>query len=226
MTAPVEVTYFSDVLCVWAYVTERRVEELRQELGDRVRVDYRMMALFGFARDMLTARYADKGGLDAYAAHVEGIVARFPHVSLHASVWRTVTPASSTPAHLLLAAVRSMEREGAAPPGAFVDTTWRARTAFFRDGRDVAQRAVLFELAEEAELDVGALEARLDSGVAHAGLARDEREARDLDVRVSPTMLMNEGRQRMVGNVGYRVIVANVRELLERGGTTAEHSWC
>lgn len=30
---------------------------------------------------------------------------------------------------------------------------------------------------------------------------------------VSPTLIFNEGRQRLNGNVGYRVIEANIREL-------------
>ncbi|TPV95892.1 MAG: disulfide bond formation protein DsbA, partial [Myxococcales bacterium FL481] len=34
----------------------------------------------------------------------------------------------------------------------------------------------------------------------------------------------NEGRQRLNGNVGFRIIEANVRELLRH--TETEHSWC
>jgi hypothetical protein len=36
---------------------------------------------------------------------------------------------------------------------------------------------------------------------------------------------MNEGRQRLFGDVGYRLIEANVEELL-RGRTPDEASWC
>ena len=43
-------------------------------------------------------------------------------------------------------------------------------------------------------------------------------------MRASPTMLLNEGRQQLTGNVGYRVIEANVRELLE--SPDAKLSWC
>ena len=41
---------------------------------------------------------------------------------------------------------------------------------------------------------------------------------------MSPTLSLNEDRQRLAGNVGYRVIEANVRELLE--GPAPEGSWC
>jgi len=43
-------------------------------------------------------------------------------------------------------------------------------------------------------------------------------------VSVSPTLIFNEGRQRLNGNVGYRVIEANIRELLHN--PPGEESWC
>ncbi len=46
----------------------------------------------------------------------------------------------------------------------------------------------------------------------------------DGHVRASPTLTFNEDRQRLTGNVGYRIIEANVRELLERPET--QQTWC
>ena len=40
----------------------------------------------------------------------------------------------------------------------------------------------------------------------------------------SPTMTFNEGRQTLAGNVGYRVVEANVRELIRNPHDQA--SWC
>jgi hypothetical protein len=40
----------------------------------------------------------------------------------------------------------------------------------------------------------------------------------------SPSYIMDNGRQKLYGNVGYHVIEANVRELLENPGGQA--SWC
>jgi len=40
----------------------------------------------------------------------------------------------------------------------------------------------------------------------------------------SPTLVFNEGRQIIYGNVGYRVIEANINELLNECSTLA--SWC
>ena len=40
----------------------------------------------------------------------------------------------------------------------------------------------------------------------------------------SPTYYLNQGRQKLYGNVGYRVVSANLRELLEQPEHQA--SWC
>ena len=65
----------------------------------------------------------------------------------------------------------------------------------------------------------------IESGEAHAALHIDF-EAKDrYHVPGSPTLVLNEGRQRLYGNVGYRVIEANVHELL-RDPRSGEASWC
>ncbi len=45
-------------------------------------------------------------------------------------------------------------------------------------------------------------------------------------VQGSPTYVFNEGRQMLYGNVGYRIIEANVRELLSAPAAAGEPSWC
>jgi len=216
--------HFSDVLCVWAYAAQRRMEELVVEFGDRVEIDYRLTSIFGFARDKLGERWADKGGLAGYARHVREVIDRFDHVELHADVWCRVAPISSWPAHLVLAAVRVLETSGQAPRGAFSDAAWRMRQAFFQHARDISRQDILLEIAAEASFDVAAIRDQLASGSAHAALARDDVQAKDLDIRVSPSIVMDNGRQRLNGNVGYRVIAANVREILERPADLV--SWC
>lgn len=54
------------------------------------------------------------------------------------------------------------------------------------------------------------------NGDAFAALALDMEEQKNRMIEGSPTLIMNEGRQRLYGNVGYRAIAANVQELLER----------
>jgi predicted DsbA family dithiol-disulfide isomerase len=198
--------------------------ELHEEFGDAVLIDYRFVSIFGFARRKLEARWADKGGIAAYAAHVRGIVAGFGHVELHDDAWTKVAPASSSQAHLALCAVRLLEREGAASAGAAATVARGLRHAFFAEARDIAQQEIVLSVVAASGVDARAAAAHLASGRAHAELAGDAEEARDLDVRMSPTLVLNEGRQRLSGNVGYRVIAANVREVLEK--RVGQVSWC
>jgi hypothetical protein len=41
----------------------------------------------------------------------------------------------------------------------------------------------------------------------------------------SPSLVLNEGRQKLYGNVGFRVIEANVQGLLHAAGPE-DASWC
>jgi predicted DsbA family dithiol-disulfide isomerase len=222
--ATVRVLHFSDLLCVWAYAAERRMVELRDEFGSGVAIDYRFVSIFGTAQKKLEERWRDKGGIAAYGEHVRGIVAGFGHVEVHADVWTRVTPASSWPAHLAVCAVRLLERGQAAEPGSSEALAHRLRRAFFAEAQDISREEVLRAAVEGIGVDPAAVARHVASGGAHAELSADYEQARDQDVRMSPTILLNEGRQRLSGNVGYRVIAANVREVLEK--RPGQVSWC
>ena len=72
---------------------------------------------------------------------------------------------------------------------------------------------------------LGPVESKIDSGGAHAALVADHQRRDRFKIEGSPTFVLNEGRQKLYGNVGYRVIEANIRELL-RTPTAGEMSWC
>lgn len=216
-TTPVPVQYFSDVLCVWAYVGQARLDELEAAFGADIATDVHFVSVFGDARDKLTKRWADKGGMSAYAEHVRATVARFDHVVVHPDVWEKVQPTSSLGCHLFLAAVKLLDA------GRFRAASWALRQAFFRDAIDISARRAQLVVAEQIGLSIGAIEGHLYSGRAHAELSRGLDLARGFGVEVSPTFVFDEGRQRLAGNVGYRVIEANVRELRR---AVVGHSWC
>ena len=215
---PVSVLHFSDVLCVWAYVGHARLTELETAFGNLVATDVHFMTVFGDARGKLEKRWADRGGLTAYAEHVRSVVTRFDHVTLHPDVWTRVAPTSSLGAHIFLAATKLIDVQ------VFRKVSWALREAFFRDAADISARHVQLEVGERCGLVVAELERLLSSGQAHAELSRGLDLVKQYAVEVSPSFVFNEGRQRLNGNVGYRVIEANVRELLrspEQG-----QSWC
>ena len=220
----VKISYFTDALCVWAYVSEARIAELKTNFNDAVELDCRYFHVFGNVANKMDAIWKDRGGLPAYRRHVREIVEKFGHVQLHERTWETDVPKSSMPAHLFLCATRHVESSSRCAPGSGNRTAWALREAFFRHGRDISRRKVLLEIAESMGLPSAEIEDAIATGAAHAALAEDLELARAQSVAASPTLLFNEGRQRLTGNVGYRIIEANIRELLERA--PGQLSWC
>jgi predicted DsbA family dithiol-disulfide isomerase len=220
----VQITHYSDVLCVWAYVSQVRIDELQRNFGDRIALEYRYIQVFGNVPRKMETGWKDRGGAAAYGAHVKGVVDQFGHLPLHPQVWAHDTPQSSMPAHLLLCAARLLEAQAAVAAGTLARVAWALRLAFFRDGADISRRPVLLRVAADAGLAAADVEPLLHSGAAHAALAEDLDLGHRQAIQASPTLLFNEGRQRLTGNVGYRIIEANVRELLE--GVSGQLSWC
>lgn len=215
---PVTISHFSDTLCVWAYVSQVRFDELATHFGNRIALDYHYCSVFGDVGGKLERGWADRGGALGYAEHVRGVVAGFGHVAMHEHTWAVTTPTSSMPSHLFLRAVALVD------PDALPPIAWAVRTAFFAEGRDVSHRDVLLSIAEAHNLPRTEIESHLTAGSAHAALDRDTSRARDQGIAVSPTAVFNQGRQRLTGNVGYRVLEANVAELLHQPADQA--SWC
>ncbi len=218
------IEHYSDVFCVWAYCAQIRVEELQHAYGARVALRYRFIPVFGSTQKKIGHGWP--GGFSAYAKHTRSVVARFPHVTMHEDTWERVQPASSAAAHLFLKAVQLVEGPGASPSaGSLERAAWGLRLAFFRDGRDVAHRSVQLELCEQLGIARAPIEAALVDSTAMAALCEDIEAQATQKIVGSPTLVLNEGRQRLYGNVGYRVIEANVEELLRDTDPHAA-SWC
>lgn len=216
---PIPISHFSDVLCVWAYIAQIRVAELRGNFPGEVELDYRYFSVFGDVKTKMTTQWKERGGLSGYAKHVQEVAAQFDHVQLHPDAWVKNTPTSSMPAHLVLCAARLMGN---------LDDLLRLdaaiRGAFFEQNIDISQIDIVLEIVDEASGPVDRIRQLLDSGEAHAALAQDLKDAVDIGVRSSPTLTFNEGRQTLAGNVGYRVLEANIRELLH--APPDQLSWC
>ena len=233
MSEPVSISYFSDVLCVWAYVAQIKIDELRRNFGDGVVVDERFVSIFGNTSGRIGKRWAERGGFRGYADHVREVGRGFPHVEINPDVWGEPHPASSLSAHLFARAARLVESRGgidAARIDAFdgrtavEELTWRLRVAFFRDCQDLSRRGVQERVAAGLELPIDGIRAHIEDGTAFAALAADHEAAASLDIAGSPTLAINEGRQKLYGNVGYRIIEANVQELMRDDRDVA--SWC
>ena len=229
----VHISYVSDVLCVWAYVAEARLDQLRKEFGASIELEYRFIPIFGATRYRIAKGWKDRGGYAGFGAHVREVAKGFPHVTVASGVWDEVAPTTSAAAHEMLCALRLLQDEGILSGERrgdlhgrtlFEEAIWRVRTAFFEEARDISDRRVLLGVFGEAGLPLPQIEAKLSSGEALAEVCRDIELRDQLSIEGSPTYYLNQGRQKLYGNVGYRVVSANLRELLEQPGHQA--SWC
>jgi predicted DsbA family dithiol-disulfide isomerase len=213
------IDYYTDILCIWAWIAQPRLDELQRQWGNRIEVRHRYVDIFGDSHTKIKQRWGQQDGFEKFSAHVTQSAAPFDDTPLHANIWKVVRPRSSLPAHLLLKAI------GIIHGATEVETmALQIRRAFFVDALDISQLGLLLDLAESQQLDIDALKGSLMDGRAMAGLSGDQQCARELGIKGSPTWVLNEGRQILYGNVGYRILNANIEELLKR--PAAEASWC
>ena len=227
----VQVAYFSDVLCIWAYATQARVDAVKEKFGDTVRLDYRFCSVFGDTARKITSTWRDKGEYAGFNSHLRKVAQQFPHIDVHPEVWLKTRAPTSASAHLFMTAVQQwqLDREGEGQSGSmtsiFDKVMWAFRCGVFRDCRDIARWDVQCELAEALGVDIDAIEKRIHDGTAFARLAADYQDAEKMRIEGSPSFVLNEGRQKLYGDVGFRIIEANIQELLRApGGDQA--SWC
>jgi predicted DsbA family dithiol-disulfide isomerase len=230
----ISIDYFTDVLCIWAYSGQIRIDELQHNLGDDIHLRYHFVPLFAAARQRVDEQWGDKGGLEAFNRNLHSVASQWDHVSLHPDVWLKDTPASSSGAHLMLKAVQLLQDRGEIDAGpvadlggrtCFEEYLWRIRLAFFHNCENVGRRSVLERIAVELGLPVASIRSVVDNGEACAAIYLDDQARQKYQVPGSPTLVLNDGRQLLYGNVGYRIIEANVRELIQNP-LHGEASWC
>jgi predicted DsbA family dithiol-disulfide isomerase len=232
MQKSVNLIYVTDVLCVWAYIAQIRLDELKQKYGDKVLVEQRFMSVFGDTVNRIGKGWQDRGGYEAFSDHVIEVSKDFPHIDINPEVWRSCRPQTSMTSHLFIKSVQLLADRNEISTGVdpqagqsiVEELIWRVRCAFFEDALSIDKLSVLMGLAEDMKLPVSKLEAAINDGSAMAALAADMELKEENKLEGSPSFILNEGRQKLFGNVGYRIIEANVAELLENQGKQA--SWC
>jgi predicted DsbA family dithiol-disulfide isomerase len=217
-------------LCVWAYASQARIDAVREKFGDAVRIEHRFCSVFGDTAGKISSTWKDRGGYEGFNSHLRQVAERFPHIEVHPEIWLKTRPSTSASTHLFMKAAQQLDRESGATGGqsaasVFDRVMWAFRRAFFRDCRDISRWDIQCEIAEALGADIGAIEERIHSGIAFARLAADYQDADKMRIEGSPSFVLNEGRQKLYGNVGFRLIEANIQELL-RAPRTEEASWC
>lgn len=219
MNKPLIVDYYSDILCVWAWIAQRRIDELNKKLDDKIELRYHYMDVFGDAVNKIPTQWQEKGGYDGFSTHVIESAAVYEDAHINHDIWSRVRPSSSANPHLVLKAVEltySCQQS--------IELALKFREAFFIEAKDISHLAILFSIIEQAGLDSNRVNKALADGSAMAGLMRNYQQAKTLALKGSPSYIIDNGRQILYGNVGYRVLLANIEAQLN----TSENdvSWC
>jgi len=232
----ITIDYFSDILCVWAYGGQVRLDALQRGFGDAVLVRHRFMPLFADTQTRIAEAWKDKDGFAGFGRHMQEVCAQWEHTRLHPAVWRECRPISCMSAHVFLKAAglclgvaEGIEQGGEDAVSVrrqFDELVAETRLAFFERGQDISRLPVLLELLGSTGIDADAVRAKIDSGEAYVALHRDMELMKSYGVLGSPTYVFNEGRQLLYGNVGYRIIESNLRELISTHPVEGEPSWC
>lgn len=219
MNTPLPIYYYSDMLCIWAWVAELRIGELNKQLEDKIEIHHHFVDVFGDVQHKIGSGWSDRGGYPGYAAHVHTAASNFPELKIHPAVWHEVRPNSSATAHLVIKACELAYNTSISRQAELT-----LRKGFFLNAMDISDLNLLLEILEAQELDPERLKQCINNGTALAALMTDYRSAQKAGVSGSPTYVLDGGRQVLFGNVSYRVINANVEELLRN--PTNEASWC
>ena len=75
MDTPKKVTilYFTDILCVWAYLAQVRIDQLKIKFGSRIVLQNHFVSVFGAVESKMDKKWGSKGGISAYSKHVQEI---------------------------------------------------------------------------------------------------------------------------------------------------------
>jgi len=228
----IEIDYYSDILCVWAYVAQIRVDEIKKEFGDQVHFNYRFFSLFGDTQTRIGQGWSEKGGFSGFYKHVAKVCEGHQHLSLNPSLWsETCRPLSSAPAHLMIQTVdillqqdSSLEEKNNSDRSILEQYICEVRRAFFEQGLNIGEQKILFDIASKLGLNTNDMQSILDSGQALAKHSQQNEDRYTKKLEGSPTFVLDQGRQKLYGNVGYRVIEANIQELFNR--KELNMSWC
>lgn len=214
----INVDYFTDVLCVWAFIGEQRLNEVENQLGKHLDIQLQFLPNFASVIPKIEAGWKDKGGFEGYAQHVHDVANQF-EITLHPDVWLKTRPSTSMMAHALIKSVENVHDHDLARHYASA-----LRTAFFIEALDISDISVCEAVAKQLQVDWVKVLDSFNHGHGLSSLNSDFQNAKEYQVAVSPAWVFNEGRQKLVGNVGYRVIEANLKELIVE--KPLKHNWC
>jgi predicted DsbA family dithiol-disulfide isomerase len=215
--------YWSDPLCIWAFVSEQRLQRLLTDKGSCLDVQHRVVVVFGSVPWRFREGPWQQPGPAGRAEATRRIAERFGRDDVDGRVWLDDPPASSWSPGAAIKAAFAAEQAQELAPGTANRFQSALREAFFVDNRNIARHRVQLEVAEATGLDTAALERCLEDGRALALLWEDQRLKEEQKIQGSPTYVFDGGRAQLYGNFAEGILRATVQELLEGMAPGSSH---
>jgi putative protein-disulfide isomerase len=172
-------TQFTDPFCTWCWGAEPLLRRVEESYGDQVEVEFVMGGLVDDFESFVDRANGITEPADV-APHWEEAAQRHG-MPVDTSVWYTNPPRSSYPA---CTAYEAAEFQGTELAHRYLR---RLREALAVEGRNIGDREVLADLAEEVGLDVERFRAALSGGRARAAFEEDRTHMREAGATTFPT---------------------------------------
>jgi len=210
MKAPIVIDYYSDLLCVWSWVLQPKIEKLIHTYQDQIDLRYHYMDVFGDTQTKMDNQWSHRGSFQGFSGHVKNTVDSFENVHVYARIWQDSQPKTSANVHLVLKAI-----ELAVDGTASKKMALCFRESFYLKGQDIGDLGVLLNICLQNGINTALINDFINDGSAMASLMSDYHMAKVQSFQGSPTLILDEGRQILFGNISFEVLSANVQALLE-----------
>ena len=183
MNAPL-LWYFADPMCSWCWGFSPAIEALRETYHDRLKIALVLGGLRPGTTAPMTAAARDEILHHWQQVHARsGQAFRFDGALPDNFIYDT-EPSS-----------RAVVTAGGLDPSKIFAMFQAIQTAFYAEGRDVTEPAVLAELAAGLGIDASAFLQAFDSDVARAKTQAHFAQSRKAGVRGFPTLILQRGEQ-------------------------------
>jgi predicted DsbA family dithiol-disulfide isomerase len=198
----VHLVVYSDYLCPWCFNVSVRLHRLEEEMGDRVKLEWRSY--------LLRPQPQSNGSLEEFRTYTRSWLRPAQEDDAGTfRVWSTDAgpPSHSIPPHLIAKLAAQIGRD------AFVDMHQRLLSAYFSNNRDITDRDTLATIWNEAGLPAKVLDRIGDPQLLGAVLAQHD-EAIDLGINGVPAVRPAGQRAFVTGALSYETYRRWVIKLL------------
>ena len=201
MKKTIKIDYYTDVLCIWAWIVQERIIKLYKKFGKNIEIHYHYINIFG--------KITSKSG-EEWGERVLEVASKFENIQVNEKLRLELKPTTSANAHLILKAVELISSKQK-----FLDFDLIIRKAFFKDAIDISDLSSLIKLANDHNINNSDLNKVINSGQAIAELMIDYKNEKKLNIKGSPTWILDNGRQVLYGNVSFPILEANILYLIK-----------